>query len=155
MAAAPHLLLVDDEESVLLTLKAVLEREGYRVSTAGSGAAAIDLFDSQVFDAALLDVRLEDMDGTALMKILHDRQPDCGPIMLTGFASLESAVLAIRQGAYDYLMKPCDLNELKLTVAHAVERAGLSRALRERLDDLETANGTIRRLTKELEGRAG
>jgi signal transduction histidine kinase/DNA-binding response OmpR family regulator len=148
-----RLLLVDDEESVLLTLEAVLEREGYDVTTAASGHTAMGLVASERFDAALLDIRLDDMDGIELLETIHQTQPDCAPIMLTGFASLESAVLAIRQGAYDYLMKPCDLNELKLTVGRAVERATLSRALRERLQDLEAANSTIRQFAQELEGR--
>src|SRR5438876_6442621 len=143
-----RLLLVDDEESVLLTLEAVLEREGYDVTTATSGHAAMGLVAGERFDAALLDIRLDDMDGIEILEAIHERQPDCAPIMLTGFASLESAVLAIRQGAYDYLMKPCDLNELKLTVGRAVERASLSRALRERLQELEQANSTIKRFAE-------
>lgn len=153
MSTDANLLLVDDEESVLLTLHAVLEREGYNVTTASSGADAIELVDNRQFDAALLDIRLDDYDGIELLEIIHSKQPDCAPIMLTGFASLESAVLAIRQGAYDYLMKPCDLNELKLTVARGVERAGLSKALRERVEELERANSTIKRFAEELEGR--
>ncbi|MER3421149.1 MAG: hypothetical protein C4290_11790, partial [Chloroflexota bacterium] len=153
MANVPRILIVDDEPGVAVTLQAVLEQEGYQVMAALTAAEAQRLIASHTFDAALLDVRIDEADGLDLLAELRERQPDCGAIMLTGYASLESAVRAIRHGAYDYLTKPCDLEELKLTVARAVERAMLTRQLKERLAELEQANATIRALNEDLQRR--
>lgn len=153
MANVPRILIVDDEPGVAVTLQAVLEQEGYQVMAALTAAEAQRLIASHTFDAALLDVRIDEADGLDLLAELRERQPDCGAIMLTGYASLESAVRAIRHGAYDYLTKPCDLEELKLTVARAVERAMLTRQLKERLAELEQANATIRTLNEDLQRR--
>lgn len=132
MAKAARLLMVDDEENVAVTLRAVLEREGYLVWTAASASEVDALVDQQEFDAAIVDLKLGDDDGIDVLKRLRTRQPDCVAIMLTGYASVESAIAAIRQGAYDYLTKPTDLDQLKMTVLGAVERSAISRALRER-----------------------
>src|SRR3712207_6330560 len=127
MADPPaRILVVDDEESVAVTMQAVLEQEGYRVWSATSATQARRLFGQEELDVVLLDLRVDTTDGIDLMRELRGRQPDCVPIMLTGYASLESAVRAIREGAYDYLVKPCDLDELKLTIARAVERGNLT-----------------------------
>ena len=112
MKRLTRLLIVDDDESVALTLKAVLEQDGQKASMANSIAEVSGLLKKEPYDVALVDLRLGEEDGIDVLKLLHGRQPDCVAIMLTGFASLESAVAAIRLGAYDYLMKPCDLEEL-------------------------------------------
>jgi signal transduction histidine kinase len=92
-------------------------------------------------------------DGIDLVRELRAVQPNCVPIMLTGYASLESAVRAIREGAYDYLVKPCDLDELKLTIARAVERGRLTRTLNQRVEELQVANARIHSLAEELQER--
>jgi signal transduction histidine kinase len=153
MASVPRILIVDDEPGVAATLQAILEQEGYQVTTALTAPEAQRLIASHAFNVVLLDVRIDEANGLDLLAELRDRQPDCAAIMLTGYASLESAVRAIRHGAYDYLTKPCDLEELKLTVARAVERATLTRQLRERLKELEQANATIRALNEDLQRR--
>lgn len=153
MTDAPRIMVVDDEESVSLTMQAVLEQEGYRVQAALSAPEARTLLDRARFDVALLDLRIDNTDGIDLMREVRAAQPDCVPIMLTGYASLESAVRAIREGAYDYLVKPCDLDELKLTIARAVERGALGRTLNERVEELQVANATIQRFAQELQGR--
>jgi len=151
--AAARIMVVDDEESVAVTMQAVLEQEGYRVWSATTAPQARRLLKRERLDVALLDLRIEDTDGIELMRELLGEQPDCVPIMLTGYASLESAVRAIREGAYDYLVKPCDLDELKLTIARAVERGQLVRTLNERVAELEEANARIRSFAEELQGR--
>ena len=153
MAEPARLLVVDDDENVSVTIQAVLEQEGYAVRTALTAGAARKLFNAEQFDAALLDLRLDDADGIEVLQELRLLQPHCSAIMLTGYASLESAVRAIRQGAYDYLMKPCDLDELKLTIARAIERGRLVRSLNERIEELQTANATIRGFSDELQQR--
>ena len=151
--SATQIMVVDDEESVSVTLQAVLEQEGYRVWAALSAPQARDLLRRYQFDVALLDLRIDEEDGIALMREVRAAQPECVPIMLTGYASLDSAVRAIREGAYDYLVKPCDLEELKLTIARAVERGALARTLGERVTELEAANAKVQRFAEELQHR--
>jgi signal transduction histidine kinase len=153
MDRCARILVVDDDESVAITVQAVLEQEGYDVRVAFSAEEARSLLGEQQFDVALLDLRIDDADGIELMAEIRVRQPDCTTIMLTGYGSLESAIRAIREGAYDYLLKPCDLDELKLTIARAIERSELRRALNERVLELEAANATIGAFNDELQNR--
>lgn len=154
MADAPaQILVLDDEESVSFTMQAVLEQEGYKVWAATSAPQARSLLSNEQFDVALLDLRIDDTDGIEFLAEVRGAQPDCVPIMLTGYASLESAVRAIREGAYDYLVKPCDLDELKLTIARAVERGALTRTLAERVEELQGANVKIQSFAHELQQR--
>jgi signal transduction histidine kinase len=148
-----RLLVVDDEESVVVTLQAILELEGYAVATASSGAEALRALRAGTFDLVLTDLRLEDLDGLAILAELRRTAPDTVAIMLTGYASLESAIKALREGAYDYLVKPCDVEELKATVARGLERRELAAQLQARLRDLEAANEAIRSMNARLQER--
>src|SRR3712207_6128747 len=102
-----RVLVVDDEETVRVTLTAVLAGAGYDVSSAGTGADALTLLHSTEFDLVLTDLRLEDIDGLMILSRVQRRWPDTVTLMLTGYASIDSAVAALRAGAYDYLCKPC------------------------------------------------
>ncbi|HEV8632843.1 MAG TPA: ATP-binding protein [Chloroflexota bacterium] len=148
-----RLLIVDDEESVLVTMQAILQLDGYEVATASKGAVAIERLREQVFDLVLTDLRLEDADGLSILAEVRRQSPDTVTIMLTGYASLDSAVKALREGAYDYLTKPCDVEELKATVARGIERRQLALQLRERITELEEANETIRVMNTDLHRR--
>jgi signal transduction histidine kinase len=101
----------------------------------------------------LTDLRLDGIEGIDLLREARHQSPDIVSIMLTGYASLETAVKALREGAYDYLFKPCDVAELRRAVAHAIERGRLATELRNRIRELEQANETIRHLNLELETR--
>jgi len=111
--AVPRVLVVDDEEPVMLTIQGILELDGYAVTTTSSGEHALELLGTQPFDVLLADLRLDDMEGIDLLREARRQSPDIVPIMLTGYASLETAVQALREGAYDYLFKPCDVAELR------------------------------------------
>jgi signal transduction histidine kinase len=150
---AARVLVVDDEEPVMLTIEGILELDGYAVTATSSGAHALELLKTEHFDVMLTDLCLEEVDGLALIHELHERSPESVAIMLTGYASLDSAVKALREGAYDYLYKPCDVLELRTAVARGLERCQLARMLRDRVDDLVQANETIRALNLELEAR--
>lgn len=126
-------LVVDDEESVATTIEAILKLDGHDVIAVTSGADAIRYLNERQFDVVLTDLRLGDMDGIDVLREVQRTAPDTASIMLTGYASLESAVAALRSGAYDYLMKPSDVDELRATVNRAIER----RMLRRRLLELE------------------
>jgi signal transduction histidine kinase len=148
-----NLLVVDDEESVAVTMGAILEMDGYEVAISTSGADALRRLHEFEFDLVLTDLRLDDTDGLNIVSEVCRVQPDTVSIILTGYASLESAIKALREGAYDYLIKPCDVEELRAVVARGIERRQLGVQLKARLADLETANTTIHRMNVELQQR--
>jgi signal transduction histidine kinase len=131
--ATSKILVVDDEQSVATTIKAILQLDGNEVTAVTSGKEALDVLKAQEFDVVLTDLRLDDLDGIEILRETQKLWPDTVSIMLTGYASLESAVTALRSGAYDYLIKPSDVDELRATVGRALER----RRLRQRLVELE------------------
>src|SRR5438067_4706255 len=147
------LLVVDDEESVAVTMGAILEMDGYSVSISTSGADALRKLNESEYDLVLTDLRLDDVDGLSIVSEVCRVQPDTVSIILTGYASLESAIKALREGAYDYLIKPCDVDELRAVVARGVERHQLGVQLKARLRDLEEANQTIHSLNRDLQRR--
>jgi signal transduction histidine kinase len=133
-------LVIDDEESVATTIEAILTMDGHQVTAVTSGAEAVRLLNEKRFDVVLTDLRLADMDGIDVLREVQRTSPETASIMLTGYASLESAVAALRSGAYDYLMKPSDVDELRATVNRAIERGLLRRRLMEleEVDRLKT-----------------
>jgi signal transduction histidine kinase len=151
--ASGRLLVVDDEESVAVTMGAILEMDGYNVDVSMSGADALRRIRDTSFDLVLTDLRLDDVDGLSIVSEICRVQPETVSIILTGYASLESAIKALREGAYDYLIKPCDVDELRAVVARGIERRQLGMQLKERLGELEAANQTIRELNRDLQQR--
>jgi DNA-binding response OmpR family regulator len=105
-------LVVDDDRSILQTFRRILERCGYEVETAESGGEAISKANSRHFDAALLDLRLPDMNGTDILIRAKQQLRSTAKIMVTGFPSLESGVVALEEGADAYLTKPVQPKEL-------------------------------------------
>src|SRR5919112_2322945 len=126
-----RVLVVDDEESVRITTAAILEQEGYEVSTAESGREALASAARAHFDLVLTDLRMDDMDGMALLHELQLRHPGVVTVVLTGYASIESSIDALRQGVYDYLVKPCVIEDLKRTVSRALEHREQRRQISE------------------------
>lgn len=116
-----RILVVDDEENVRITTAAILEQEGYEVETASDGREALERIKHGNYGLVLTDLRMEDMDGSALLSELHTKYPDIVTVVLTGYASIESSIDALRQGVYDYLVKPCVVDDLKRTVMRALE----------------------------------
>jgi DNA-binding NtrC family response regulator len=107
-----RIMLVDDEERFLQTTKKLLERKGYRVATALSGSEALDSLQKEDIQVVILDVKMPGMDGMATLKAIKNRHPLVEVIMLTGHATVESAVEGLKSGAADYLMKPTDIEDL-------------------------------------------
>jgi signal transduction histidine kinase len=118
-APPTRLLIVDDNRALAENLAEILGDSGYQVHIAASCAEALATED---FVVALVDVRLPDGEGTTLAAQLKERQPDCEVILLTGFATLESATAAVRAGAWAYLIKPCSTDDLLLSVRQAVRQ---------------------------------
>ena len=123
-ASARRVLVVDDEENVRITTAAILELEGYHVAMASDGRAALAQLERENFDLVLTDLRMEGMDGSALLSEINAHYPGIVIVVLTGYASIESSIDALRHGVYDYLVKPCVVDDLKLTVRRALEHKG-------------------------------
>ncbi len=133
-----HILIVDDEDTLRYFLKRVLEDEGYQVSEAANGQSALDLLARETFDLALVDLRMAGVDGLEVMRHFRQQSPETQIIILTAYASVPSAVEALRHGAHDYLTKPFDTGELLVSVADGLARRSaqapsLTRPPRERL----------------------
>jgi signal transduction histidine kinase len=149
-APAARLLVVDDEENILYTISEVLRLEGYEVEMAASGREAVATFDAgATYDLVLTDLHMEDGDGLLLLEEIRRRSPLTITIVLTGFAAVESAIAALRHGAYDYLPKPCIIAELIHTVARGIEHRRLMLAEREARASLEELNRELERRVEE------
>jgi DNA-binding NtrC family response regulator len=108
------ILLVDDEDSILMSMKKDFEHEGYEVMTASCAEEALNINKSQEFDVIVTDLCMPGMDGIKLLAEIKKITPDVGSIILTGYGDMISAIEALRLGADDYLLKPCDTEELQL-----------------------------------------
>ncbi len=117
-----HILVVDDELSMREFLEVMLTREGYLVSLAGSGARAIEMLKTSFFDLILMDIRLGDMSGIDVLQEAKKHHPEVVVIMISAFSTTEAAVSAMNFGAYDYVPKPFDNNELRQTILLALDR---------------------------------
>jgi len=116
------ILLVDDDETIRSTMKAILEDEGYSVDSASNGKEAIKKTQEQSYNLALLDIRLPDIEGVELLKLMKEPMPRMRKIMVTGFPSLQNAVEAVNKNADAYLIKPVDVDKLLATVKEQLEK---------------------------------
>ena len=131
-----RILVVDDELSMREVLEITLRQEGYDVTVADGGEAALRALDGGAFDLVLTDLRMRGVDGLAVLRAVKERTPGTAVLMVTAFASTDTAVEAMKLGAYDYVTKPFKLDELRLTIASALERKHLreeNQALRRQL----------------------
>ena len=131
-----RVLVVDDEPSMRELLDITLKQEGYDVTLADGGEAAISALEETVFDLVVTDLRMRKVDGLAVLRAVKERAPGTAVLMVTAFASTDTAVEAMKLGAYDYVTKPFKLDEIRLTIANALERKRLheeNQALRRQL----------------------
>jgi len=134
----PKILVVDDDMSLRKMLEAVLTDDGYDVKEADDGQHAIEFVEEQFYDLILMDIRMTRMGGIEALKRIKKLSPGIPVIIMTAYASVETAREALKSGAFDYLTKPLDIDELKLIVQRALRHHQLeqeNRYLRERLDD--------------------
>jgi DNA-binding NtrC family response regulator len=110
------ILIVDDDVAIRTTMKAILEEEGYKVDLAGSGKEGIQKTNEQAYNVALLDIRLPDMEGVQLLKLMKDTMPRTRKIMVTGYPSTQNAIEALNKNADAYLIKPVDIEKLLSTI---------------------------------------
>ncbi|HET6204908.1 MAG TPA: sigma-54 dependent transcriptional regulator [Planctomycetota bacterium] len=122
-----RVLIVDDEKMIRWSLRASLEETGYEVGEADKGATALEAFARETPDLVLLDYRLPDRTGLDVLKSLHSLAPDVPVLLLTAHASLAGAVAAVKEGAFDYLAKPYEVDDLILRIGRALEASALQR----------------------------
>lgn len=118
----PRILLVEDDETTRRVLASVLLEAGYEVTAVGNGAAAIRMFDQTEVDVVVTDIRMREIDGIEVLTAARSRTCPPEVILLTGYGSLETAVAALRAGAFNYLLKPCDTLDLLACVHDALQR---------------------------------
>ncbi|MBD0306214.1 MAG: sigma-54-dependent Fis family transcriptional regulator [Nitrospiraceae bacterium] len=119
------ILIVDDEEAILLSLRPVLEDEGYEVKAAKSGSDALKMMAAEPPDLMLLDIWMPEMDGLDTLKRAREQSPRLQVMMMSGHGSIETAVKAVKLGAYDYIEKPLSLENVTLRVRHALDQRRL------------------------------
>ncbi|MDO9211401.1 MAG: sigma-54 dependent transcriptional regulator [Deltaproteobacteria bacterium] len=125
MSSPIGILIVDDDEITCNLLEEVLSKEGYVVDKALNGREAIDKGENKPYDVVLTDIRMIDVDGMEVLRAYRQKSPDSIIIMMTAFGSIETAIRAIKEGAYDYVSKPFKLDEIKLTIRRALEQKRL------------------------------
>jgi len=122
MSSKPKILLVDDEERFRANLAKLLTAQGLTVAAAAGGREALELLQAEPYDVALVDLRMPGMDGLETLAQMKKSAPGLEVIMLTGHASMDAAMEINRLGGYDYLLKPCPLEELLLKIEAAYEK---------------------------------
>src|SRR5262249_10524323 len=120
-----RVLIVDDEKSMRDLLSITLEKEGYDVETAAGGELAIEMLHREMVDAVITDLRMPKVDGLQVLRAAKESSPDIAVIVVTAVASTETAVEAMKLGAYDYLTKPFKLDEVNLILKNGLERKRL------------------------------
>ncbi|MEW6408683.1 MAG: endopeptidase La [Nitrospirota bacterium] len=118
----PRILVVDDEEIAIRNLEHILKKEDYSIVTAASGVEAIKKLETSDFDVVLTDLRMEKVHGIDVLEKAKSKYPDTQVIMITGYASIDSAIESIKKGAFHYIAKPFNLDEVRLTVKQAIEK---------------------------------
>jgi DNA-binding NtrC family response regulator len=145
-----RVLIVDDEEIALKNLRHVMSKEGYAVTATASGVEALALLEAQAFDVVLTDLRMEQVDGMAVLQKSRNLHPDAEVILITGHATTDSAVRAMKQGAFYYIAKPFRLDEVRKVVAEAMAKVRLQQEnalLREELEQREQRDAAVRIVT--------
>ena len=125
-----RILVADDEQSMREFLDIMLKKEGYRVSLASNGEEVIRLAEKDLFDLILLDLRMPKIDGIGVLKKVKVLSPETIVIMITAYASADTAIQAMKEGAYDYITKPFKVDEIKLIIRNALEKKPFRRERR-------------------------
>lgn len=149
MADKSSILVIDDEKRMCDSIKVLLSNIGYAVDTAENGRAGIERLKSQKYDLVITDLMMPELDGFAVMKHIKENCPNTLVIVITGYASVESAVRAIRSGAYDYILKPFDFEIIKISVERAWDKLKLEKELEKTRKLVQVAERALA-LSKEI-----
>src|SRR5688572_24385166 len=121
----PKILIVDDEKAIRNTLKDILQYEKFEVDEAADGAEALKKVETLHFDLVFCDIKMPKMDGLEVLTRMQEMKPDMPVVMISGHGTIDTAVEAIKKGAFDFVSKPPDLNRLLITVRNALDRSTL------------------------------
>lgn len=143
------LLIIDDERVALRNLEHVMKKEGYETVGTQSGPNALKLLEEQPFDVVLTDLRMEKVDGMEILRRCRELYPETEVIMITGYATLESGVDAMKHGAFYYIAKPFKLDEVRKVVKEAVEKVSLKRENRHLREQIEHYRGRVKIITQD------
>ncbi|GAB3019538.1 sigma-54 dependent transcriptional regulator [Niabella terrae] len=139
-----HILVIDDEAAIRKTLTEILSFEGYKIDEAADGEQALKLLEQHKYDLALCDIKMPKMDGVEFLKKATELTPDMPVIMISGHGTIETAVEAVKKGAYDFISKPPDLNRLLITIKNALEKGNLvteTRVLKKKISRVQDMVG--------------
>lgn len=145
------ILVVDDEKGMCESLQTLLSKVGYEVTTVEKGEEALKRIKRGNFDLVITDIKMPRVDGLDILKAARKKDEDALVILMTAYASLESAISAINQGAYDYLMKPIEFPELKLTIQRALEKRRAEKDRVKLLTELKKKNLELKKKVAELD----
>ncbi len=120
-----NILIIDDEKSIRRTLREILEYEGYKVEEANDGIEGLTMIKEKSYDAILLDIKMPKMDGMEVLDKIQQMSTEIPVIMVSGHGTIDTAVEAVKKGAYDFVAKPMDLNRLLISLRNALEKASL------------------------------
>lgn len=134
-----RILIVDDDTAIADILKDIVARAGHDVSVCYDGLSAVDCVESGAYDLLILDLMLPGVEGLEVFKVAKAVNPDVLVIIITGYATLETAIAAIKEGAYDFIQKPFKLDGFQIAIDNAVEKVKLNKENRELLRRLESA----------------
>ncbi len=144
-----RILLIDDEEIALKNLRHVLQKAGYQIEATSSGERALKLLKSGSYDLVLTDLKMEKVDGMQILATCKELYAETEVIMITGFATVESAIEAMRLGAYHYITKPFKLDEVRKVVREAAEKLHLKRENQMLRESLETFRDKVKIVTQD------
>lgn len=120
-----RILIIDDEKSIRRTLREILEYENFKVEEAADGLEGLTLVQKEKFDIILCDIKMPKMDGMEALDKFMEANVDAPIIMISGHGNIETAVEAVKKGAYDFIQKPLDLNRLLVTIRNALDKSNL------------------------------
>src|ERR1700733_8283633 len=132
----PDILIIDDEKAIRKTLTEILSFEGYKIDEASDGEEGLKKFKEKNYDLVLCDIKMPKLDGIEFLQKAGEANSDIPIIMISGHGNIETAVDAVKKGAYDYISKPPDLNRLLITIRNAMDKKSLvveTKQLRKRI----------------------
>jgi DNA-binding NtrC family response regulator len=135
----PHILIIDDETAIRSALKEILEYESYTVKEAEDGPSALKILEKESFDLIFCDIKMPRMDGLEVLEKIREKEIESPVVIITGHGSVETAVDALKKGAYDFIQKPLDLNRILVTVRNATNQAALvkeTKSLRKKVNKI-------------------
>ncbi len=147
----PNILIIDDERAIRSVLKDILGNEGFKVDEAADGEEGLKKFISSVYDIVLCDIKMPKLDGLEFLQKATDHNPETPVIMISGHGNIETAVDAVKKGAFDYISKPPDLNRLLITIRNAMDRTSLvkeTRVLKRKVSKVQEIIGESEAIVK-------